>query len=293
MQAIGKSIDGILAQLQMKTGIENVPQTDEERAKFRCDTYNKRAVECKDGYDCPLCKNKQLIAKPKEINGYWEEVYSICECDAIRQKRNAMFERLQKSGLMNVFREKTFDKYDAVNDWQKQIKATAINYAKNPAGAWFFIGGQSGAGKSHLCTAIAGVLIKKGKSVQYMLWMDDSRRLKHSNFDDAEQLQLMEQFKKADVLYIDDLFKTGNDANGRPVPPTAADIKLAVEIINYRTLDPNLLTIISSEWTMPEIVGFDQALGGRITELTFDYGYGININRDVSKNYRLRNMVSI
>lgn len=287
-----QSLDEIFEQLKLKTGIDNVPKTDEERIKFLCDTFNAQTVQSTDGYNCSKCNNKQMIAYARKTERYWEEVHVICECDEIRKKRNEMMARLEKSGLKDVFRTKTFNSYDASQDWQRYLKGKAMEYANNPDGAWFFIGGQSGCGKSHLCTAISGTFIKRGKSVQYMLWMDDSRRIKSSSFD-GEQLEFIEQFKKADVLYIDDLFKGGNDANNNPLPPTAADIKIAMEIINYRTLDPNLLTIISSEWNIHDIVGFDQALGGRIAERTFDKGHGINIKKDIAKNYRLRNIVSI
>ena len=41
-----------------------------------------------------------------------------------------------------------------------------------------YIGGQPGSGKPHICTAIAGYYIKKRYDVKYMLWCEDSKRLK-------------------------------------------------------------------------------------------------------------------
>ena len=46
------------------------------------------------------------------------------------------------------------------------------------------------------------------------------------------------------MLYIDDLFKPTYDDFGKPRSPTAADIKLAFEIINYRYVNQKT-TIIS------------------------------------------------
>ena len=43
-----------------------------------------------------------------------------------------------------------------------------------------FIGGQVGAGKTHLCTAMVGEFLKRGISAKYMLWRDDALKLKAS-----------------------------------------------------------------------------------------------------------------
>ena len=59
------------------------------------------------------------------------------------------------------------------------------------------------------------------------------------------------------MLYIDDLFK-GN--------VTGADLNLAFQLINARYNDRKLITILSSELTLSEIIEQDEALGGRIYE---------------------------
>ena len=77
---------------------------------------------------------------------------------------------------------------------------------------------------------------------------------------------MIDRFKKAEVLYIDDLFKTGRNPDGSEPKPTAADINAAFEIINYRYNNPALLTIISSELNEDELLDIDEAVGGRIFE---------------------------
>lgn len=154
-----------------------------------------------------------------------------------------------------------------------------------------FITGNSG--KTHLCTAVARMFLLKGKNVRYMVWMDESKKLK-AIINDAESYnEQISAIKNADVLYIDDLFKTGKDQNGNVMPPTAADVQLAIEILNYRYYNHCYATIISSERLLNEITDIDEALGGRIAEMTGDCKYAINIARDKSKNYRLRNLTTL
>ena len=132
-------------------------------------------------------------------------------------------------------------------------------------------------GKSHICTAICGELLKQGKEVRFMSWLTESVKLKQ-NVNNAEIYEpLMEDYKNCEVLYIDDFFKNENI--------TSADLRIANEIINYRCV-ANKRTIISSERLVKELIEIDQAIIGRIIEMSEEYvteiiGY--------EKNYRLRN----
>ena len=101
------------------------------------------------------------------------------------------------------------------------------------------------------------------------------------------------EMKEADVLYIDDLFKTGKDKEGNYQKPTVADINLAFEIINHRYNKQNLYTIISSECTLAQILSIDEAVGGRIAEKAVQTGYGFSINPDTKKNHRLKGICEL
>ncbi|MGN1368456.1 MAG: hypothetical protein ACI4WX_06290, partial [Aristaeellaceae bacterium] len=68
-------------------------------------------------------------------------------------------------------------------------------------------------------------------------------------------------------------------------------IKKAFEIIDYRCNRKDLVTIISSEWMNTEIIGFDEAVGGRIYEMSNEGGYSLSIKPDVRKNWRTRNAI--
>ena len=238
-----------------------------------------------DGYECKLCKNKGDIALLQEYPaGCWSMKIRECKCMDVRRS----IQRMKKSGLKNIIKDYTFDKFEADESWQKTIKSAAQEYASHPSG-WFFIGGQSGSGKSHICTAICRELLLSGRVVRYMMWRDDIVKIKAVANDAEEYGRLIDPFKKAPVLYIDDLFKTGKGPDGSKQHPTVADVNAAFEIINYRYNNPHLLTLISSECTADDLLQIDEAIAGRILERSKVF----SLNPDIKRNYRLRNVVKI
>lgn len=198
-----------------------------------------------------------------------------CPCMATRQS----IWLVERSGLKDQLDKCTFDNYNAKSDWQKYIKVKATEFLKETE-KWFFIGGQVGCGKTHICTSITGELIKAGKSSVYMLWIDEVTKLKAIKMDDVGYNQAVNRFKGAKVLYIDDFFKTE-----RGKRPTTADINIAFEILNYRYNNKDLVTIISSENTCDDILDIDEATGSRIYQKCGEYK--ISVGQDKKKNYRL------
>lgn len=284
-------MEGISKLLQMIQTTEHIsnPMTPEEREKRNAETFNisSGSLNEDDGYNCDICHNKGLIMKAYQTEGgYWSACCRECKCMAVRRT----IKKMERSGLKNIIRDYTFDKFEAVDPWQQTLKTAAEGYAEKPEG-WFFIGGQSGAGKTHLCTAICRKFLYAGKSVKYMLWRDDIVRLKlKSNTSDLDEYTgIINQYKSVDVLYIDDLFKTGKDQNGNIQLPTSADVNIAFEILNFRYNNPQLMTIISSECTVNEIVDIDEAVGGRILERAKVF----NLKPDKAKNYRLKGVTEL
>lgn len=230
-------------------------------------------------YDCPKCKNKGEIAVNKDGR------FALRECDCMPLRKTIRL--MERSGLGNLLKVYSFDKFECTEDWQKCLfdKSRAfVNDDKN----WFYIGGNSGIGKSHLCTAIVKELLKQGLATKYMLWLDESVALKQAITDSAEYQRAMHEIKNTQVLYIDDFLKTGKNEE-----PTQADIKLAMEILNYRynkaraDKSQRWITIISSERSIGEIISYDEATGSRIMEMTKP-DYYLYIAKDINKNYRLR-----
>lgn len=222
-----------------------------------------------DGIDCPDCMNRGFYYRYAEEHG---PVMVRCHCMA---RREAM-RRIAKSGLAPAMRRMTFDTYETPNEWQQRILSAAKEYAANPEG-WFFIGGQVGAGKTHICTAILQEL-SMNYPVRYMLWRDESARIKAA-LNDPEGVSIMWDLKNAPVLYIDDLFKGAER-------PTQGDLNLAFELINYRYNDESLYTIISTEKLLDDLIRIDEAIGSRIAERS--KGHRIQLKPDSSRNWRTK-----
>lgn len=276
-----------LTEILKRQGLDTTCKlSPKEYEQFKVDGLNNTVGDRdkEDGYNCPLCKNKGFVAKVIEVKGGYSHCFVNCKCVEVR---NSIM-RMKRSGLKDIIKDYTFDKFEDTEVWQKTLKTAAMEYAKNPEG-WLFLGGQSGCGKTHLCTAACREFLLNGKSVQYMLWRDDVTKLKSAVTDSEEYGKLIDRYKNADVLYIDDLFKTGKVDSGFQ-KPTAADINVAFEILNYRYNNPALITIISSELTEDELLDIDEATGGRIYERAKK---AFSIGQDRKKNYRIKGAVTL
>ena len=97
------------------------------------------------------------------------------------------------------------------------------------------------------------------------MWREISTEGK-AHIMDAEYQNIVGPLKTVKALYIDDLFKTK-----KKIPPTDADIMLAFEIINSRYNNKDLLTIISTERSIDDIIQYDEALGSRIYHRSKNY----------------------
>lgn len=281
-----EGLQAIMARLQ-KSGRTFEPLGAREYEQFKVDGLNamdgNRNEE--DGYNCNTCKNKGYVFKVVEYDdGSFSHVCADCKCAEVRKS----IMRMKRSGRKDVIKDLTFDKFEISEPWQQKIKDAAMEYAKNAEG-WFYLGGQSGCGKSHLCTAIFREFLLEGKKAVYMAWRDEIAQIKGLATDAEQRQALIDRFKTAEVLYIDDLFKTGRNPDGYEPKPTAADINAAFEIINYRYNNPALLTIISSELSVDELLDIDEAVGGRI----FERSKSISIAKDRSRNYRIKHAVTL
>lgn len=218
------------------------------------------------GIDCSLCKNRGTIT---EIQGKYL-VSVVCECMVKRRS----LRNIEKSGLKEVLDRYTLDNFRTDEAWQAQMKRKAIAYLKSGGAEWFCALGSVGSGKTHLCTAVCGELLNKGVSVRYMLWRDESVKLKAAVNNEEKYETMIRPFKRAKVLYIDDLFKTKKQAD-----ITTGDINLAFEIINYRD-SAGLQTIISSEMGMDEIIAVDEGIGSRIYKHCKNYCLELTGNKN-------------
>ena len=249
--------------------------TLEEWTKKQVELFNSTEgkLHLKDGYSCPYCKNKGVIAK---IGADGAEVHYYCKCMKIRK---SLYEA-QNSGLKAVLSSFTFKNFITDAPWQKNIKDTAVAFCKDENAKWFFIGGQPGCGKTHICTAISSFYLKQGCQVKYMNWCEDSKKLKGVINDFLLYEKEFSLFKKVQVLYIDDFLKTKGGEE-----PTKGDINLAFELINHRLMNGSYITIISSEKSLRELGAFDEGTMSRIYQCTGQYK--ITIGADKRKNFRI------
>ena len=241
-------LDGIYSQRSIEENQEETISPEQ----IIVDICNKERGNL-TGYDCPECLNRGYFVKLNE-RGY--RVNTECKCMEIRRSQK----RMRESGLSDLIDRYTFDNYTTNEPWQEKSLETAMKYSENPNG-WFVAVGNPGTGKTHLCTAICGVLLKRGMSTRYMLWKDASTEIKASMKFAEDYEKLVYPYKSCKVLYIDDLFKVGKGQE-----PSSADVSLAFEILNYRYNDSSLITIISSELLLESILDIDEAVGSRIYE---------------------------
>ena len=168
-----------------------------ELARWRADRCNleRGALE---GYDCPECLNRGYFHRVDELGrSYLEE----CRCMVVRRNRD----RIRRSGLADMLGRYTMEAWQTREPWQVRAKELAERYAASPAG-WFLAAGPPGTGKTHLCTALCGLLMDRGVDLRYMLWRDVSVRAKACVGDEAEYRKLLEPLK---CLFKDEVREVG------------------------------------------------------------------------------------
>ena len=255
------------------------PEQREKRIRRESDRvafYNLAEGERhkKDGVDCPVCRNKGYFYRLTEDG---DMIARRCGC---MKKREAL-QRIRDSGLENLIRDCTFDKFEAKEVWQQNLKETAQAFCKDADAKWFYVGGQVGSGKTHICTAICEDYIRRGYDVRYLMWAETSKHLKALINDYREYADRMNVYKRTPVLYIDDFLKVRQGAE-----PSDADLNLAFELINARLLQPDTVTVISAEKPLSEAMEYDEATFSRILQRCGRYR--LTISRSREKNYRLK-----
>lgn len=219
-------------------------------------------------YRCNKCRDMTFIIK--------DNTAYPCECRYLRQAEDI----LEKSGISDEFRNKTFDNFNYATDIQlmkayKNAKRYVNDFEniKNTKNNSIIFTGQVGSGKTHLSLAISNSLMNNGIGVLYMGYRDIITTIKQNIMDPVYYNRTMNKYKKCRLLLIDDLFK-GNI--------TGSDINIMFEIINYRYFN-NLPIIVSSEKSINELLNIDEAIGSRIIEMSKNYRSEI---RGKKLNYR-------
>lgn len=205
------------------------------------------------------------------------ETTIICErrheCQKLGQYFTDCVERNQKSsGMTPEMKSRTVNAFIATEPWQKTMRNLATSYIGEyrKSGSWLLMAGQSGCGKTHLCSAVCNKLLSDGRPVKYCDWLDLMRSVK------AFDYQKLDQYRDAKYLFLDDLYKR---------IPSPEESKATMELINHRYRN-SLPTIITSERTAPELLAIDEAVVGRIIEKCGRNWCVIDPSPD--KNYRMK-----
>ena len=233
---------------------------------------NHAWYQAREGIQCERCRNLEVLFVYRD----GERTSMSCPCQA---RRNSLA-RARRAGLTDLLKRCTFDSFQVKQNWQRVAKTAVQNFVNDEKRGWLLLSGQSGCGKTHLCTAAIGAFIERGQDVHVVRWVNDSTMLKGLSSDTYEREKRLNAFKRASVLLIDDLFKTQSDEK-----PTSADVRLAYDLLNYRYENRSLITMLSTERTISELKQIDEAIGGRIYEMV--KGYCLEIGGG-EKNWRFQ-----
>lgn len=231
-----------------------------------------------DGFNCEKCNNRGGSFYLDENNN---EVFKRCEC----QKRRQMNENLKKSGFSQSTNGKTLETFVQNKTWQKNLVRRAREFVQEKNVFWFYVGGQCGCGKTHICTAISIKLLEQNKNVYYMPWRDEVTRLKSVIYNEQKYRSLINRLKEVEVLYIDDFFKTGKNLDGKLQMPAPQEVNIAYEIINTRYANKKI-TIFSGERSIEDLDKIDEAISSRISEMCNNSSYCIFVKSNPDSNFR-------
>jgi DNA replication protein DnaC len=256
---------------------------------LKCDAMNEYEEGFLKGYDCKKCNNRGYMNTYERVNGkLFYPIAVDCECKRIR----AMYAQLEQCGITQRQAQKyTLDNYSTEEAWQNKAKNTALKYLEEfklkgkKFDNWFIATGRSGGGKSHLCCATYIELLKLGMKGKFMLWKVDGDKLLKlkKSYEVHSYDKLIQPFKVAEVLYIDDMFKL--------LPQDGADrthlLDIAFTILDAR-YNNGLPTIISTEESMGDIMMLDDAIYGRIKEMIELDKFLVQLDYSVDRDMRRR-----
>lgn len=235
----------------------------------RVKAYNAtKGGEDGTGITCPDCNNKGTVAFVSPDSGNF--TVRPCKCYGLR----CTIKRLQKCGVWHQAQRYRLDNFQTDTPTRRAMKSITERFLQEYKGHWLMLCGQSGAGKTHLCTAaFVALTYQAGLCGEYFLWNRDGRRLKANVLEDPEQL--WKRYRESELLYIDDLFQGSR---------SEADRRMAFELLDYR-YNNDLPTILSSELSFQQLLELDQAIAGRIREKCGPFL--VDIAPEIHKNYRL------
>jgi DNA replication protein DnaC len=221
---------------------------------------------------CELCNDSGL--QLTKVNGTVQCV--TCSCHNKRLSLIALY----KSGFYDeetgesVIDAMRFNNFKCDRDYRREMHDLCQRFIAQSESRFLYLSGQTGCGKTHLGTAVCGYFIDKGADTIYTTYKMLMIEMKSKVNDDEAYGETLRRFGSASVLYIDDFMK---------FQPSKADVDHTFELINLRVVGGRT-TILTSERSLDEIIGIDEALGSRIKQKCGRYS--LNITRKSDRNYR-------
>lgn len=216
------------------------------------------------GGNCKLCKNRGYVVQK---DGEYKR-HVVCSCMAQRKNK----QMIQSSVYAELIASKTFENFNLTEDWQKERLHSVKFWTNQKKYPFLYLGGATGAGKTHLGIAAFYSLVQRGVRGKYVSWRSESRDLKMRMTEYGFYDEKIRELKRIPLLMLDDFFWTNK------CDPTEEDFKLAKEIIEERQA-AGLKTIFTANYTIKALNDLSEVVGGRIYEgcgsktnfaLTFD-----------------------
>lgn len=259
----------------LRKRLKTDPDTPQPEVKYRCD-------QCKDegGWMEKVSDPMyQVESKPMYAIDRWV----ICPCKA----QEATEKLFASSEITPAMRRMSFERFEPKGRPESVLKA----YEKAQMYLWNFqdikdtrensiaLLGASGSGKTHLLLSVALSLIEEGVQVLYFPFIEAMNELKNEIRTGGSGYK-ESRLQRAPVLFIDDLFKSETKLRRGP---SDFELKFMFAVVNYRYLN-NLPMLICSEFDVNQLIGFDEAFGSRIKQMTEHYRVTMK-GKDI--NYRL------
>ncbi len=152
-------------------------------------------------YECDTCGDTGVVD------------YRMCAC----MKEKLIMAGLESSGMYSLIKSQTFDNFDLgfytgeARERMRMIfdivKSYAENFDPSSSGSIIMMGG-TGLGKTHLSSAMGGVIIQKGNDVYYTGAVDMIADFESDRFSydrSGEASAALDKYFSCDLLIIDDL----------------------------------------------------------------------------------------
>jgi len=205
---------------------------------------------------------------------------------AAEKEYRERLERLMKySNLGSRFATRTFDTYKITNENKQAFtdcKDYAVNFKSLKKGAGLLLGGNYGAGKTHLAAAIACELMKQGLQPIFGTLITLLGKVKASyndNYAKENEDTIINRYINCDLLIVDDLGKE---------KPTEWLLEKLYYIINcrYENEMPIVITSNFSDATLIDrlTVNGNSGTAEAIVSRLFEICQGVDMNK--CKDYR-------